>query len=307
MTRISSAALHALRDVVCVLATALVAGTCLAYWILRTDATWQHWIRSGLVTASGTAMTMGWDWVRAIALPVLAVWWAARARARLRTRRLAGTTAAALVLICTVVAVLPWPHGRTTGFWPGPVDPFVVPTDGSWALASTPAWGYPVLTALALVGTAALGRRAGTGPQPRSTGTLGPLPSGGRLLTVTVVGVPAALALAGALTAVGTGSGWLVGDASLLDLVVALAAAALLSGTGPSGAVVTVLCAAPVAVRPVLSWLAGGTDVLLLQAVAGTVACLVVAAWRPCAVWAAGTVGSAGPPPKTRTEADQPV
>lgn len=308
VTRLPSSTLHALRDVVCVALAALVLGAGLAFWIVQTDPTWQQWLRTGLVSASGSAVTMGWDWARSLILPVLATWWAARARARSRTSWLPTATALVLVIIAALVAVLPWPGGtHLTGFWPGPVDPFVETTDGTPTLSPTLAWAYPVLTAATLTCAAALGRRSGKGQHPKAVEPLGPIPSSGWPLTVTVVAIPATIATTGAVVAMLTGSSMLLSDVPLSNLVVALAAAVLLSGTGTSGRVVGSLCAVPVVVGPVQSWLAGGNDLLLVQAAAGAVACLVVAAWRPCVTWAASTLRSAEPPPKTPTQTENLV
>lgn len=112
------------------------------------------------------------------------------------------------------------------------------------------------------------------------------------VVLVVLAWIPATVAGAGAVAALRAASGWLTADGELATLTVALLAAALLSGTGPSGAVVTVLAALPVALVPLGSRFAGGGD---LQAAAGATACAAVAAWRPCVAWAAELVGARDP------------
>ncbi|WP_263732366.1 hypothetical protein [Cellulomonas sp. SG140] len=296
MSRIPRSVVHAVRDTTGLLLVTLVVGAALGLWVVRTDPTWQHVVRDGRVSAWGSAAQLGWEHVRTVAAALLVVWFASRARAGLRSAWTAAWLAVALVLLASVVAVVPLPDGaRLLGVWPGPADPLRLRPDGSWAAGVTPAWGFPVLTAGVLLVAAVLGNRDGGRQDDGAAVRLLPLAAGGRLLGAGVVGVPATVAAAGAGAALLAGSGWLTADGELATLTVALLAAALLSGTGPSGAVVTVLAALPVALVPLGSWSAGGADVLLVQAAAGTTACAAVAAWRPCVAWAAELVGARDP------------
>ncbi|MBN9325933.1 MAG: hypothetical protein BGO38_11985 [Cellulomonas sp. 73-145] len=296
MSRIPRSVLHAVRDTAGLLLVTLVVGAALALWVVRTDPTWQHFVRDGLVSRWGSAGQLGWEHARAVAAPLLAVWLASRARVELRSAWTSAWLAVVLVILASVVAVVPLPGGaQLLGVWPGPADPLQLRPDGSWAVGVGPAWGFPVLTAGALMGAAVLGNRDGGRQDDGAAVRLLPLAAGGRMLAAAVVGIPATVATAGAVAALLVGSGWLTADRELATLAVALLAAALLSGTGPSGAVVTVLAALPVALVPLGSWFAGGSDVLLLQAAAGATACAAVAAWRPCVAWAAELVGTRDP------------
>lgn len=296
MSRIPRSVLHAVRDTAGLLLATLVVGAALALWVVRTDPTWQHVVRDGLVSVWGSAAQLGWEWARAMAAPLLVVWLASRARVGLRSAWTAAWLAVVLVLLASVVAVVPLPGAaRPLGVWPGPADPLQLRPDGTWAAGVAPAWGFPLLTAGGLLVAAVLGNRDGGGQDDGATVRLLPLAAGGRMLGAAVVGIPATVATAGAVAALLVGSGWLTADRELATLAAALLAAALLSGTGPSGAVVTVLAALPVALVPLGSWFAGGGDVLLLQAAAGATACAAVAAWRPCVAWAAELVGAPDP------------
>lgn len=296
MSRIPRSLLHAVRDTAGLLLVTLVVGAALALWVVGTDPAWQRFVREGLVSTWGSAAQLGWEHARTVAAPLLAVWLASRARVGLRSAWTAAWLAVVLVLLASVLAVVPLPHGaRLLGLWPGPADPLQLRPDGTWAAGATPAWGFPLLTSGVLLVAAVLGHRDGGRQDDGAAVRLLPLAAGGRMLGAAVVGIPATVATVGAVAALLVGSGWLTADGELATLAVALLAAVLLSGTGPSGALVTVLAALPVALVPLGSWFAGGRDVLLLQAAAGATACAAVAAWRPCVAWAAELVGARDP------------
>lgn len=309
----------AVRDLLAILVVGLVGGSLLAAWCIHVDAA--VWTALGVHIQPGLAdaVRLAIGWLRMVAPFALALWCAGRGRAGAGARWLPAWAALGAVAVGTALAVAPWPHGlRLVDTWPGPDMPLVPNGDGYWRLGLTPAWGYPVLSALFLAGAAVLGARDGRkGRLDDESGdhasVRAPAPVRMSPLGAALVAVPAAAATAGAVTVVLTLSArfsatssieWTAAAGPLWWLTLSLAAAGLASGTGPLGVAGAGAAALPAVVMPVMSWLAGGDDLLLAQAAASLLAGAVLVAWRPGMVWAVGALGPSEPPVPAAADAE---
>jgi len=243
----------------------------------------------------------GWAWGVAVWLAV--AWCATRARASRRTVGLPLALAATLLALRAALALwdgLPW---ASYDLWPGPVEPYHVPTGDGGLRPSLahPAWGFPLLFLALLVAAALLGARAGCRPDDAASRSVHLLPGRAVAMAGLVVGLPAAFGAAGAAVAryasrPPDGLDWSAPWAQVvrdvgLPLVAALLAGALLSGTGPLGMLLTATVTLLVAEPPVLSWMIELNGAVPLGVPAGmVVACVAVALWRPAADWAVVTL-----------------
>lgn len=244
----------------------------------------------------GPPLGMARVWTGQVLGYAAVVWCATRARAGERTAWLPCAVATSGALAVSAVTLVLVPTRPWDVFWPWFDAPFRWHPDGSLALDPThPTWAFPPLVVALLVTAAWLGSRAGRrADDPLARRVVAP-ERGGAALAAVVVGLPALGGTAGALVAhvsagypppVAGDSAWTAAEAAL-PLVLAVAAAALLSGTGRLGVLATLLAAAPAVVAPLSAWFgarAGGAA--LAEAAACGLVVLVVAVWRPCAVWA---------------------
>jgi hypothetical protein len=255
------------------------------------------------------------SWVLVVMVFAFACWSACRARAARRTvwtppavavGCVVGLTAIGLVPAAGTVWQVPWLADEVT--WPGPALPLRWHADGTTELVAGHAgWAYPPLVAGLLLLACRLGALAGRRPDDPASRRVTPVPRAGLALAAVVVGLPAVGGTAGAIVAYAATERrpWaapvdvtrgMVHDVAL-PLLVALVTAALLSGTGPLGALATLLVAVPVVWSPLHTWLRGWAgDPALAQAFAVTVAILAVALWRGCAVWGGEILGPARVP-----------
>lgn len=311
--------LHAVRDLLAILVLGLVGALLLAAWCLHVDAA--GWTAFGVHIEPGLAdvARLALGWLRIVAPFAPALWCAGRGRARTGVRWLPAWVASGAVAVGTALAVAPWPNGTwLVDTWPGPDMPLVPNGDGDWRLGLTPAWGYPVLSAVVLAGAALLGahdRRDGRSDEESGDRASVRTPGPTQLspLGAALVGGPAAAATAGAVTAILVLSArfsatssieWTAAAGPLWWLALALVAAGLASGTGPLGVAGAGAAVLPAVVMPVHSWLAGGQDLLLAQAAGSLVAGAVLVAWRPGMVWAVGALGPSEPPGPAAADAE---
>lgn len=252
----------------------------------------------------GQAVEPSVRWTLGVLAWAFAVWCATRARSGRRSAWLPGALAVSVVLVRATASALPdevWVSAAVEQ-WPGVWLPFTWRDDGTVALdGGSPAWAYPVLVVALLAGAAWLGAHAGRWPDDRAARRVAAPPRAGLALAAVVVGLPALGGTAGAaaafLAAMGGSTGpapetasWLTAQLGL-PLLTALAATALLSGTGPLGVLATALVALPVVADPFQGWLVGGADALLGQAAGAAVATVAIALWRPAAAWGGEVLG----------------
>jgi hypothetical protein len=236
------------------------------------------------------------EWTATVLAWAFAVWLATRARAGHRTVRVPAALAAVAVGAITATGLR---DVRGAFLWPGPAIPYRWHEDGTVTLdPSHPGWAFPPFVVVLLVAAALLGSRAGRRPDDAVAHGVVTTPRAGRAFAAVVVGLPGLGGTAGAVAAYvvmhPVGEGNTPADLAmslirelLLPLAMALIAAALLSGTGPLGALATALVAVPLAARPVLDWLAArASDLALAQAAGIALACLMVLLWRPAATLA---------------------
>lgn len=312
MRRIPRSLLLALRDLSFVGLLAFSAGILLIGIAVQQDAVLFAEAYGVEVAALGVdpwPVLLATDWALGVLLWAFAIWCATRARAGTRWVWLPVALAALWVAVQSVGAIGPWERARWAFDWPGPAVPIIYADEGAGEFVALHAgWAFPPLVVGLLALAAVLGARVGRLPDDRAARRVTAPPRSGLALTGTVVGLTTLGGVAGAVAVyiVVERTSWLVpGDLVLslvgdlvLPLAAALAAAALLSGTGPLGALATLLAALPAVGPPLDEWLrASAGDTVLLQALAAAVAVLAVASWRPSAQWAGELLGPAGMPP----------
>ncbi len=260
----------------------------------------------------GAALQSGWGWARAVAVWLAVCWWATRARARGRTAWLPAALAVTTVMLRAALSLVDPGPVIWFDLWPGPAAPYRWHDAGVHPALLHPAWGFLLLLVALLVAASLLAVRSGRATDD-AAGALTPPRRRGVALAAVVVGLPAAVGVAGALVAGyvshtpdGLSAPGLqtVHDVAV-PLAAALVAAAVLSGTGLVGGLLVALVTLVTAGPPVLAWMLVLNPVTALGVPAGMlVACAAVALWRPAAVWGADVLTSADVPPAGIQPAD---
>ncbi len=313
----------AIRDLSVLAAVAFVLGGALDAVVTQFDrldvVRASKWIALQDIPFSwGTVLREDGRWTGAVLVCAAACWCATRARHGRVARRVPMVVATLVVAARSAGAVMPGTLGIWfDDLWPGPSMPYRFTADSSIGLAAAhPAWGFPLLVVALLGAASLLGARAQTMPDDGASRRVATAPRSGLPLAAAVVGLPAVGATTAAVLAYlaldrsldpnavpDFDPRDLAGSVARLDhvfgpdavtglvgelvpiLITVVAAAALLSGTGRLGAVVTGLVGLGTVAPAVSAWLPGTNDLVLALVGAIAVLCLTAALWRPCTTW----------------------